>query len=143
MPTANVSIDSMFPPPEIKLECRQCKEIINNYSGRSFLRNLDPRARWEVLYYQAKMNSEGTSPEFTLIMDEREPTVMQFDGEEGKETRPIYTERELEGCNMKKLQEIGRQYGLKGVRRRDLMLQILQKQTALMIKAQVEGMSEG
>lgn len=143
MAQATISVDSLFPPPSIKLECRQCKEIINNYNGRSFLRNLDPRAKWDILYYQAKMNAEGTSPEFTLIMDEKDVAVMEFEGENGKELRPMYTERELEGSNMRNLQEIGRQWGLKGIRRRDLMLQILQAQTALVIKARADELPKG
>jgi len=143
MAQATISVDSQFPPPSIKLECRQCKEIINNYNGRSFLRNLDPRAKWDILYYQAKMNSEGTSPEFTLVMDEKDVAVMEVDGEDGKELRPMYTERELEGCDMRKLQVIGRQWGLKGIRRRDLMLQILQAQTALVIKARADELPKG
>ena len=137
MSQASVSVDT-FPPNEIKLECRQCKEVINNYSGRSFLRNLDPRARWDLLYYNAKMNSIGATPEFTLIMDEHEPTVMEVDGENGSEMRAMYTERELDGCNMRKLQEIGRLYGVKGTRRGDLKLQILQAQSALIVKARAE-----
>lgn len=140
MPKATVSMDTMYPPPEIKLECRSCKEIINNWSGRSFLRNLDPRSKWDILYYQAKMRSEGTSPEFTLVMDEKDQFVIPVDGEDGEEMRQVYTERELEGCNMRQLQEIGRLYGLKGIRRRDIILQILQAQTALVIKARADEM---
>jgi hypothetical protein len=55
----------------------------------------------------------------------------------------MYTERELEGCDMRKLQVIGRQWGLKGIRRRDLMLQILQAQTALVIKARADELPKG
>jgi hypothetical protein len=132
---AGIEIDSLFPPKEIKLECRKCKEIINNFTGRSFIYNPDPRAKWDILYYQAKMNSEGTSPEFTLIMDENAPTVMKVQGETGEEEMALLTEHELEGCTMRKLQEIGRQHGCKGIRKRDLILQILQHQTALILKA--------
>ena len=138
MPQATVTMDTQYPPAEIKLECRDCKEIINNWTGHSFLRNLDPRAKWDILYYQAKMRSEGTQPEFTLIMDELEQNTVEVDGDEGSERRPVYTERELEGCNMRKLQEIGRLYDVKGIRRRDLILQILQKQTALVIRARAD-----
>lgn len=143
MAQATIAVESLFPPASIKLECRSCKEIINNYSGRSFLRNLDPRAKWDVLYYQAKMNSEGTSPEFTLIMDDKDQNVWEVEGEEGKELRPMYTERELEGCNMRKLQEIGKMYDVKGIRRRDLILQILQHQTALVLKSRVDEFPKG
>jgi hypothetical protein len=141
MAQGSISVETLFPPKEIQLECRSCREIINNWSGRSFLRNLDPRAKWDILYYQAKMRSEGTSPEFTLVMDEKDDFTITVDGEEGEELRKVYTERELEGCNMRQLQTIGRQYDLKGVRRRDLILQILQAQTALVIKARADSMS--
>jgi hypothetical protein len=140
---AGIEIGSEIPPKEIKIECRQCKEIVNNFTGRSFYRNLDPRAKWDILYYQAKMNSEGTSPEFTLVMDEHEPTVMRIEGEKGEELMPLYTERELEGTTMRKLQEIGRQHGCKSIRKRDLILQILQAQTALVLKAEPGQLPKG
>jgi hypothetical protein len=143
MSTAKVEMESMFPPPEIKIECRGCKEIINNRYGRSFLRNLDPRAKWDVLYYQAKMNSQGTDPEFTLIMDDKEQYSISVDGEDGVEQRPVFTEHELEACTMRKLQEIGRLYDVKGIRRRDVILQILQKQAALVMKASAEMLPKG
>ncbi len=138
MSQASISVETLFPPKEIQLECRTCREIINNWSGRSFSRNLDPRAKWDILYYQAKMRSEGTSPEFTLIMDDKEDFVVTVEGENGEESRKVYTERELEVCNMRQLQMIGKQYDLKGIRRRDLILQILQAQTALVIKSRLE-----
>lgn len=140
---AGIEVEPSFPPKEIKLECRQCKEIVNNFTGRSFFRSLDPRDKWDILYYHAKMHSEGTSPEFTVIMDEAAPTVMRVEGEKGEELVELFTERELEGCTMRKLQEIGRLHNCKGIRKRDLILQILQHQTSLVLKAEPGQMPKG
>jgi len=121
-------------PPEVKLESRQCKEIINKISGFSWTRDLDPRARWATLYYEAKMNEK----QFDCIMDDKEQTVMEVEGEEGPEIREVFNQIELEAQSMRKLQEVGRLYGVRGVRKRDLILQILQAQTKLVLRAKTE-----
>lgn len=126
-------------PPEVKLEARQCKEIVNKITGHSWCRDLDPRARWATLYYEARLNEKT----FECIMDDKEQTVMEVDGEEGPEIREVFTQMELEACGMRKLQDIGRLYGVRGVRKRDLILQILQSQTKLVMRSKAEAAIKG
>lgn len=122
-------------PPEVKLEARQCNEIINRITGYSWKRDLDPRARWATLFYEAKLNEKI----FECVMDEKSTTTMEVDGETGPEIREVFNQIELEGVSMKKLQEIGRLYGVRGVRKKDLILQILQAQTKLVLRAKAEA----
>ena len=92
-------------PPEVKLEARQCNEIINRITGYSWKRDLDPRARWATLFYEAKLNEKI----FECVMDEKSTTTMEVDGETGPEIREVFNQIELEGVSMKKLQEKNKQ----------------------------------
>jgi len=120
--------------PEIQLEARYCSEIVNKLTGNSWMRDLDPRSRWTQLYHHAKMHEKI----FELVMEEAPPTVMEVEGETGLEKRTVFNMFELEGSTMKKLQEIGKMYGVKANRKKDLILMILNEQSRMVLKARPE-----
>ena len=120
--------------PEIQIEARLCSEVINRLSGHSWKRDLDPRSRWIQLYHRAILNPK----EFECVMDESSPFVMQVEGDKGLEDRQVFTVQELEGCSMPKLREVGKLYGAKGTRKKDLIVSILNSQSQLIMKAKTE-----
>ena len=124
--------------PEIQIEARYCSEIVNKLTGNSWKRDLDPRSRWVQLYNRAKLNEK----EFELIMEDTPPTVMEVEGDTGLEKRTVFNMMELEGSSMKKLQEIGKMYGVKANRKKDLILAILNEQSRLVLKSKVEHLPQ-
>ena len=122
--------------PELQIEARLCSEVINRMTGHSWKRDLDPRSRWVQLYHRAVLNPK----EFECIMDEESPFIMQVEGDKGLEARQVFTVNELEGCSMPKLREIGKLYGAKSTRKKDLIVGILNAQSQLIMKAKVENL---
>lgn len=128
-----VSLEAIV-DPEIQLEARYCMEIVNKLTGNSWKQDLNPNARWSQLYHHAKMHEKI----FELIMSEAPPTVMDVEGEAGLEKRQVFNMLELESSTMKKLQEIGRMYGVKANRKKDLILAILNEQSRLVLRSKPE-----
>jgi hypothetical protein len=121
---------------ELILESRLCHTIINRTNGREYKRDLDPRARWFQVYEQAVLNPD----KFVIEMDEAPKTVIRMEGDKGMENRPLYATHELEGLSMPRLLEIGRQWGVKDVRKQSLVLKIIEAQTAMVVRANLDDL---
>jgi len=126
--------------PEVSLASRLCKRITNTFTGCSWERTLDPRDRWNQLYERAILENRTKPGMFELDMDDAPQSVVEVEGETGKEMRPIYTVMELSRFSKPRLDEIGRLYGVKHSRTQNLILAIMEAQTALYEKTKLEDL---
>lgn len=120
--------------PQLQIEARLCSEVVNKITGNSWKRDLDPRSRWVQLYQRAILNPK----EFDCIMDEQSPYIMQVEGDKGMEDRQVFTIQELEACSMPKIREIGKIYGVKGNKKKELIVEILNTQSQLIMRSKTD-----
>ncbi len=101
-----------------ELDARRCARIINKKSsGAVFDRNLEPTAKWPILYAYAKLNQD------------------EFDVEYDSDIAPvdskgdvIYDNSLLRTKNMPELHKIGSKFGVTGRSKDEIISRILKAQ---------------
>ena len=130
---------SQIVDPEITLEARRCIRITNVLTGNTWERQLDPRARWDQAYLRAVLTNDRTPGAFELEMEEVDTVTAEFEGENGMERIALFTMEELNRMNKPRLDEIGRQWGVKSSKITTLKLGIMEAQNQLVEEAKLEN----
>jgi len=107
-----------------EIDSRRCSEIINTITGNVFKRNLDPSAKWILLYLHARKHHQ----EFECVY-EKESFDVDTDG------NIIWKKDELESMVFKDLKNIGLNFSVTGRSKDELIGRILKKQEANLAKS--------
>ena len=130
---------SQIVDPEVSMEARRCIRITNVTTGNSWERSLDPRARWDQAYLRAMLENDRTPGKFEVEMEEVDTVTAEFEGENGMERIALFTMEELNRMNKPRLDEIGRQWGVKSSKITTLKLGIMEAQNKLVEEAKLEN----
>lgn len=126
-------------PPELQMEARLCTKIINKNTGYEWDRDLSPAGHWDVAYAEAIKHPEL----FERVLEAESRRVVNFDGDFGKEMRPIYTIQDLKALAKHKLDEIGRMYNVRSNRKPDLIIKIINAQAELVAQVRYDQLQDG
>jgi hypothetical protein len=137
---SGAEVEGTIVNPELSIESRRCKSITNVFTGNTWVRDLDPRARWDQAYENAVFQNDRTPGKFEFEMEDEPEYVIETEGSEGMEKRAIFTVAELQRMSKPRLDEIGRMYGVKSSKITSLILSITDAQTKLVEAAKLESL---
>lgn len=110
--------------PELQVQARRAKRIINKRTGAEFLRKLDENSKWDVLFKYALK-----APwEFEIEYDADDAVINEEGPLTDRDGVVVYTEAELMERNIQQLREIGKAYDISGRSKSQLIVDIMKAQ---------------